>query len=140
MNPRQLRLATLNQYYQWADLDQDFCVYCADRASSVDHVPALHAIEIHGAAYFHDQGIPIIRVPACLECNTWLSDQPIHTVKSRRLAIGAMLKKKYRRVLVRQTWTPEDLAELGHTLRTAIQSTNAAAEAIRHRIAYTLRK
>lgn len=97
------------------------CRYCGCPADTVDHVPPQSARPIlvtHGL----QPNYPFIEVDACRECNTLLGNRALWTVPKRKRFIRRALRLRYRRLLRLPAWSPEQLAELGHNMRSFVSA------------------
>lgn len=99
------------------------CVYCGDPATTQDHVmpisitartefwrPAVRA-ELAGGLWL---------VPCCNECNVLAGATPFRSILAKRAFVKAAIKKKYAKYSRGVLWEEDELAELGHTLRTKV--------------------
>lgn len=111
----------------------DPCYYCGIPADTVDHVlprtieDRLDEVEL---------GNPIrtYTVPCCRECNTLLGAKWYPTLTARKLALKKKLRKRYRKFLEAPSWEPEEMVELGETLRSHISRSEKIRELTRERL------
>lgn len=90
------------------------CVYCGVIAGTKDHL--LPRTWTGEAVRRH-----VLVVPACGECNSYISDRYAPSITERRkLAHKAIIHRK-RRILNIPDWSDDEMAELGPTLRSTIQ-------------------
>jgi hypothetical protein len=101
------------------------CAYCGDPAVGHDHiVPYAYAgrVPTESRNGGSDSGTT---APACAECNSLLGHRLILTVEGRRAYIARQLRKRYRKLITTPDWDPEEVSELGVTLRSSILTTLA---------------
>ena len=80
------------------------CVYCGDFAEVMDHVPP-----ISKARFFSGH---FIKVPACKQCNSFLSSISLVTLKERRKHVLSRMAVRRKKVLSTPEWTEEELSEI----------------------------
>lgn len=93
------------------------CIYCGALAETKDHVPPLSAVSSLGADYFEE----LLVVPACNECNSTLGDKWLCEIEDRREFLLNNYKEKYKKILKSPSWSDEELASVGESLRSAIK-------------------
>lgn len=111
------------------------CYYCGCRATSVDHVPPV-SIRPTLMQFGMQKTFPFFEVDACQECNSLLGTRAIWFKSKRKRFIKLALRLRYTKLLHTPRWTEEEIAELGYTLKTTVQSGIALSEWIRQRIAW----
>lgn len=100
----------------WA-FQEGKCIYCGETPSEIDHVPALSWLYALGCGYFEQKGYPVVTVPACKRCNSWLSDKPYHTIRQRKGYIASKLRALFDRIQASPKWTDEEIAEMGRSFK-----------------------
>lgn len=138
MDKNRKREMKWDQVYSYLGLrDEDDwykCFYCGLPASSVDHQPPLSVISSMVTA---GEPFEAVRIPACLECNSLLSNYKTFTVAERFDLAKNKLRKKYRKELkIAGTWAEEDLAEFGRALRSMIKASMILGNEAQGRILY----
>ena len=89
------------------------CTYCGMPGRTKDH---LMPVTWTGEAVRRG----VLTVPACGECNSAIGDTYAPTIKERRDIAQAHLRRRYKRVLARVTYTAEELAEFEGMLLVAV--------------------
>lgn len=97
------------------------CVYCGNLANTLDHVlPVSVAARVNIKSRRHmKQGLN--RVPCCGECNRLANNEVFFSIREKRAYIQEKIRFKYRDILKVTIWEPEELDELGPTLRRQIK-------------------
>lgn len=108
---RQRMMSRYDQIYRRIDPFDGRCVYCGQRASTVDHVPPLESVYGMGSDWYVKRGVRFIKVPACGECNSLLGSRPLETVRERQVFIERQLDKRYEELLTRPKWRLDELEE-----------------------------
>lgn len=116
----------------------DVCVYCGDPASTMDHVTPIVAVaamqnSIDVREHFR-HGLYI--VPCCRDCNNRIGSYLARSITEKREEIKRRLRRKHARLLGGYEWEPEELDELGHSLRSSIQGSEAKRRRIRAGLAF----
>lgn len=97
------------------------CIYCGMTADSRDHfVPRSwrRVVEQWRLGVWKDAPDT---VPCCLQCNSIAGAKPFSTVAAKRVYIQSRLRDKNARLLASPFHTEDDLAELGHGLRSHVE-------------------
>ena len=89
------------------------CIYCGQPSGTRDHL-------LPRAWTGETQRRFVVTVPACGECNTLLGSTLTWSITERRAIAHARLRRKKAAVLRTLDFTPEELQEFGHTLRSTI--------------------
>jgi len=106
------------------------CAYCGDVATTEDHVIPQN---LRGRM----EGWREHTVPACGECNSLMSTyDPGHTVAERRAYVRDRLRERYADDLRASDWTEAELADLGPSLRRAVEARMRRKAIARERIAW----
>lgn len=96
------------------------CVYCGDRANTLDHFYPLSM-----AARLYDLGLRATKgkvlLPACVECNSIAGHRLFRTVGAKRRFVQQRLREKYARIIRIPRWDDDDLEELGCLLQTHVR-------------------
>lgn len=120
--------------YVFHNKESSVCVYCGELSQSIDHVPPKAARSLITSKI--DPGIEFIEVPACLECNSALTDRPLWDIYSRKKFIRKYLARRYKKFLRQKSWSDEELSELGPTLRRIVVNGMYIKNKILSRISY----
>ncbi len=105
----------------------DYCEYCGDVASTIDHVPAKsRRWELKGVVDF-------TTVPACKDCNCWIlkARDGLDTVAQRREYVGKRLLGRLQQL---PEWPSREMAQLGPTLKRKIERLVARQHLLRERL------
>jgi hypothetical protein len=94
------------------------CTYCGCPADTLDHVdPRIHAgTKRKGISFSRD-----LVVPCCKDCNSTLSSLAYYTIGARAGYLHRTLSKRWKKALRGPSWTPEEMDELGYTLRSHVE-------------------
>ena len=95
----------------------DICTYCGDPSQVRDHAYPIEAI-LRG--HLPSNKKMLVVVPACWECNSLAMDYVFETLCAKRLFVQRKLRKKYRKILATPEWTPEEIKELCHNLKSIV--------------------
>lgn len=93
-----------------------FCTYCGIVADTVDHVVPQWLLRRAGALNMDLSAVFRLQrweVPACRECNSSLGNRIFPTLKERRAAAHAHIRRKYRSYINMPNWSEEEIAEMG---------------------------
>ena len=113
------------------------CYYCGDTAQTVDHVPPLDYVYMYGTDHCSREGIELIKVPACKECNSKiLNDVHLVTLEERVLYVYKGIQKYHKKVLAMPNHEEDELAELGYALRVSITDDVVKKQWIENRLQY----
>ncbi len=113
------------------------CTYCGVDAQARDHViPVLYA----GKAGTRGAFTNFDTVPTCHECNSLLGSKMFPTFEARAGYIVKRLRERAKKLLAEPSWTADEIAELGPTLRSAIQPRAVAQAEARRRMAFAERQ
>lgn len=99
------------------DYPAGICTYCGMPSGTRDHLMP------RGASGETVRRL-IAVVPACADCNSRINDAYAISVTERRAIAHASLRRKYRQLLASPDKTPDDLRELGPTLRSVAVKNN----------------
>ena len=108
------------------------CYYCGVRAQARDHVPPLSLVPEDPDLR---EGLPFFLLPVCNECNGMLGNLPIIPLEARRAWLHMRYQERYHRELAMPEWDPEEFAELGPNMRTAVRAGLRLKKAVLDRIA-----
>jgi hypothetical protein len=104
--------------------DKGLCAYCGEYASDVEHVvPRVSRL-------------PTWTVPACHECNAIAGGTVFASFEDKAQFIKDYLAHKYRHVLDSPEWDEDELAEMGHNLRSKIAAAETARKIMQQRISW----
>ena len=78
----------------------------------------------------------VLTVPACRECNSLINDSPVYSITERRSIAHKGIRRKYKKQLAVFDYSPEEISEFGHALRTAILAAKQNKEIILARLAW----
>ena len=112
---------TALQSYEWAfnplTFDRHRCVYCGSPFDVCrDHV--IPTSYLRTKRRYEGDWL----VPACRECNSTLGDRLIFNVPDRACYILGQVQRTKAKYLNSVVWDEEELTELGHNLRTYVES------------------
>jgi len=99
------------------------CTYCGMPADTKDHVFPLSIaamLDLTRAGVRKSLGQGLCCVPCCRECNSLAGREPFTSIQAKRDYIQAKLRKRLAMDLASQDWDPQELAEMGRTLRLTI--------------------
>lgn len=113
----------------------DPCVYCGATSESMDHIPPLRMCEVAVEAET-DEGLPFIKVPACMECNRTLQGRPIIPIVDRRKHVKEYLRRKYAKVLKMPRWDEDELADVSEFMAQNIRAASNLSDHIKQRLAW----
>lgn len=133
MNSRRSVFSTWNRLYRKID-NGGVCVYCGVPATTQDHFLPLSVMSALADIVDHVHGRFV--VPSCGQCNSIAGSTPFRSVGAKRRYIQGRLKWKYRKLLSSPRWDPEEIAELGYSLRTVIEGAEIKRQWIEHRISW----
>lgn len=105
------------------------CIYCGRAGWTRDH---LLPTEATGRALRKH----VLTVPACGECNSFISDRYATSITERRAIAKAGIRKKYRRKLYVHEFTEDELAEFGPGLRPTILRARSDRQAVIDRLEF----
>ena len=109
------------------------CFYCSMPASTIDHIPAVSAVESLGVDVFNE----LVFVTCCLECNSELGNRWLNSVAERSGYLKAVYQRKYAAALRMPDWDKEELDSIdGTTLRSSIEAGLKLRDVQRARVAY----
>ncbi len=97
------------------------CFYCGMPAEGRDHFVPRVFVEVMRSAGIVARRSNVI-VPACQECNSTAGSEVFATVGAKRSYIRAAYRKKYARLISAPHHSEEELAELGHGLRSRVRA------------------
>lgn len=130
---RKLREQLFDPLYNERGRYGDPCTYCGQVSDTLDHIPPLVIVEMKHSAGVEIDG-PLIKVPACSECNSALGSSSKSTIRDRREQVRKHLRKKYRRFLAIPNWDEDELAELAPSFAQEVRSSVSFANHIRARL------
>lgn len=102
------------------------CVYCGDRANSVDHWPP------------RSYGAYGLLMPACKECNSLLGTMHPTSLGERIKTLKYLLRVRYAKYLRIPDWSEDELCEMGHAMHSSIVVGIAKKHVVRKRIAWNV--
>lgn len=97
------------------------CVYCGTYSEGQDHIPPLVWMEALGVSYFKENGLLIVLVDCCKECNGALSGRRLLSLQERTQFLLEYYENKYSDVLSNPVWTQGQIDELDGRLRQYIE-------------------
>lgn len=111
-----------------------FCFYCNEPMDGYDHQPPISQI---GYMLISDEPFEAVLVPACIECNSVLSDHQTLTLSERMNELKDALRKRYRtHMRVAGKWTHEEIQELGYSLQEKVLASARIGCVAEYRILY----
>lgn len=117
-------------HFLYRKIKCDYCMYCGEIATLLDHVPPLAIVESQGPK------ANMVLVPSCEECNSFGWAHPDYTIRDRKKRIGELIFRKYRRLLNSPSWTQDELNELGPEMRQRVMRAESQKLVIQRRIAF----
>jgi hypothetical protein len=96
------------------------CYYCGVPADSKDHVTPRALKSMIGNEIENPVRSTAFTVSSCRECNSALNCGVYETLTDRKFAAKEHIRKKYGKYLKIPEWTEDELAELGHSLRSHV--------------------
>lgn len=123
--------ANSNTYEALVGVARFLCYYCGELADSRDHFPPLAAQHTPASV-----GVKHVLVPCCRECNNLLGASSQNTLAGRAQYLKERLRRRYAAELRFKEWAPDELAELGPSLRAEIEAAMRLRARAVLRIAY----
>ena len=105
------------------------CVYCGDIEYSRDHLVPTALTGIG----FRNQ---VLTVPSCVECNSFIGASLDYSIDGRRGIAHRGIAKKYKSVLARHEYSPEEIDEFEGMLKRSIVSGLEEKRHIESRLAW----
>lgn len=97
--------------------DRMKCCYCGDVRECVDHVPALHVVDMLGSKKVRELDVDFFLYPSCHKCNSTLHASFLLTYEERL----SFLYDHYLKKADKETfWPIDEIEELGGSLRDMI--------------------
>ena len=135
---RRLALSRVGGFYKKHPMMRvDVCFYCGlINPPELDHSPAVIWAYSLGPSWFFDRNVNLWLIPSCRECNSLLSDKPLHTAKQRKAFISSQLEARYQAALQLPKWDEHEIDELRGRLKTRIQRSEDMKRILVRRIAW----
>jgi len=114
------------------------CSYCGEPSNSVDHVIPYSALTRDNKernAHVNSSGIT---TNACMDCNSSLSSTVFFSWKERIHFIQSKIGRQSRKFRNSPSWSQDELDDLDHTLRTAVEHGILAIEKLDRQSLWTL--
>lgn len=105
-----------------------FCVYCGEQAQGRDHLVALPMSGPEWRPF-------VPTVPACISCNSTLSDAFTPDIRGRSELLARRLRRKHA-ALLKVTRYQEPEESFGATLRTMVEARRATRLVLQSRLAF----
>lgn len=105
------------------------CIYCGRAGHTKDHLMPKSTSGSSLRKY-------VLTVPACGECNSLINDTVAFSITERRMVAHARMRKKHAKKLRAFDYSPEEIEEFGHTLKSVILSGQHDKRAILDRLAW----
>lgn len=131
---RELLWDKYDHHYTRADGDVMKCHYCGDPSGCLDHCPPLSWVDVMGIGYFWEEKIPLVKVPACMECNGVLAAHKLFSFEERRQYLEMAMKRRYKRLLKLPAWSESQIVELKGKLKRFVGSGQAKKEWVEQRL------
>ena len=96
------------------------CFYCGDSAGTRDHCPPLSWVETKKPARWRADGVHLLLVPACDDCNRRLGDRALFTPLERAEYVRSKLESIYDRQ--HTMWADDEIAEMGPEFQRTIKA------------------
>lgn len=114
------------------------CVYCGELATDREHViPYWFVSGLISARHGDAEGLWTWVVPSCSECNSIGGPLLFVTPAQKRKHIRERLAAKYSSEINGASWSDEDFEDMGPGLRQFVQASQARAEILRARVAWS---
>ena len=107
-------------YKRVSGIDWTECYYCGSKMHCFDHVPPIGKLENYDIKILMKRGVKFLLYPSCNTCNAILGSNWILDPIER---INFIALYYLERVGGGEVWTDAEMAELGHSLRSLIEST-----------------
>ena len=117
---------------EYKEFEFPYCVYCGDPPNQKEHVLPQSKIWMFQGDY-----VSWI-LPACQECNYIAGGNLFRTFGDKTEYIHIKLKKKYK-IALNCNWTPEELDELGPSLRATIEKDLEMKKWLERRLKWSLK-
>lgn len=113
------------------------CAYCGVTATCFDHVPpiASYPPAYQRRRYKNKKLRNLPGVNACAECNKYLSDIYLLSIKQRAAFLHEKYQSKYKSLLNFPHWTQTEIEELEYDLRSTIVAKLRQKAWVQHRLA-----
>ena len=95
------------------------CHYCGAPANTKDHIVPISYLRNSRPKSCSSIGDT---VDCCSECNSLLGAKALFSIQERANEIAECLTRRYSKELKAPYWSPEELDELGETLRKSIEA------------------
>lgn len=112
----------------------DCCAYCGNLYQAYDHVPPLSWVAALGPSYFDKNGLLIVKVRSCNECNSLLSNKKLFSLRERTVYLIGRYEERYKKYRTGTAWQDEEVNELTGNLKKAINNFADMQRAIDRRI------
>lgn len=89
MSARRIRRKDFEPRYRAIGADKGICWYCQGVATGVDHVPPVSISATKSAEQWREEGVRHVLVPACFQCNKWLSAIALFRLSERTAFLAA---------------------------------------------------
>jgi hypothetical protein len=113
------------------------CAYCGEHSEHEEHVVPYSFLDKRNTANCPQDGWWTWIVPSCAECNHIASNQVFNSAHEKRDYVQERLRSRYSDAFVQEGWSEAELEDLGPGLRQFVQSSQAANEIARERVAYS---
>lgn len=138
MNDRKSRQARLKvisgQYKHFCDEDSRHrCWYCGDPSDTLDHCPSVSAAYAYGPETLANNGIKLLLIPSCRECNNLLGDVAIFVPEQRGYFIYEMLNHRYRKTNKWKEFAEEEVRG-GSFLEKFLKNSTTVKKAVERRL------
>lgn len=110
------------------------CIYCGEPSDTWDHIPPLVTIE--GATPEALDGMELVKLPACAECNGVLGDRLFLSIPDRKAHIAEFIKRRYVKYLNMPGWDDDELAELSRELARYVRASHKTAQMAKRRLSF----
>lgn len=96
------------------------CFYCAEPAGTRDHCPPLTWYETRTMENWKRDGVEMVTLPACLDCNRTLGERALFTPLLRVQYVVKKLEQKYERKST--LWPEDEIAEMSPEFQRTIRA------------------
>ncbi len=104
--------------------DKSVCFYCGEHATQKEHVVPQSTL------------YPTWIVPSCVECNVLAGAKPFVSVLDKMHWLKDRRARRYAKLLKMPEWTEDEIAELGHALRSKVEAAQSALTSVRSQLTW----
>lgn len=113
------------------------CAYCGEYAEHEEHLVPYSFIAARNTPESPQDNWWTWILPSCAQCNYVAADQLFASAWEKRSYIRERLKAKYSDAFVQESWSEDEIDELGPALRQFVVASQAVNETARERVQYS---